>query len=218
MPPWTPRPTANNALNLSSSGTSGRHRSPSRMTSDELLNQAYGIPTLHPSPGSHQKSGSRNTQHGVRHGRSMSHPFPSLFSGKRRPPEESTAVGFDSTDDDVFLPAESPSPLKTGPGKLTRISDKELMTGKCMTCDSMVRWPRELSVFRCTVCLTINDLKSASGGLPQSNRHRRSGSKNGNDFTMGKASYKGMVNHIPVICWILIVAKCPPCRSKKQAH
>jgi len=28
-----------------------------------------------------------------------------------------------------------------------------------MTCDSMVRWPKELKVFRCAVCLTINDLK-----------------------------------------------------------
>jgi E3 ubiquitin-protein ligase HECTD2 len=28
-----------------------------------------------------------------------------------------------------------------------------------MTCDSTVRWPKELKVFRCTVCLMINDLK-----------------------------------------------------------
>lgn len=40
-----------------------------------------------------------------------------------------------------------------------KVPEKDLTTGKCMTCDSMVRWPKNLSVFRCTVCLTINDLK-----------------------------------------------------------
>ena len=33
------------------------------------------------------------------------------------------------------------------------------MTGKCVTCDSTVRWPQDLKVFRCTTCLTINDLE-----------------------------------------------------------
>lgn len=28
-----------------------------------------------------------------------------------------------------------------------------------MTCDSTVRWPRDLKVFRCTICLTVNDLE-----------------------------------------------------------
>ena len=31
--------------------------------------------------------------------------------------------------------------------------------GKCATCDSSVRWPQHLEVYRCTVCLMINDLK-----------------------------------------------------------
>ncbi len=35
---------------------------------------------------------------------------------------------------------------------------KDFATGSCMTCGSLVRWPRELRVFKCTICLTINDL------------------------------------------------------------
>lgn len=37
-----------------------------------------------------------------------------------------------------------------------------LMIGKCATCGSLVRWPRHLHVFRCTVCLMVNHLKLAS--------------------------------------------------------
>ena len=37
--------------------------------------------------------------------------------------------------------------------------EKEFVTGKCATCDSLVRWPRHLDVFRCTMCLMVNDLK-----------------------------------------------------------
>lgn len=32
-------------------------------------------------------------------------------------------------------------------------------TGRCFCCDATVRWPTNLSVFRCTTCTTINDLK-----------------------------------------------------------
>ncbi|KAK6528418.1 putative E3 ubiquitin-protein ligase [Arthrobotrys megalospora] len=34
----------------------------------------------------------------------------------------------------------------------------EMKVGPCMTCASTVRWPTHLTVFRCTVCLGINDL------------------------------------------------------------
>lgn len=39
------------------------------------------------------------------------------------------------------------------------LNDKEPVTGRCMTCDSTVRWPREVKVFRCVTCQTINDLE-----------------------------------------------------------
>lgn len=32
-------------------------------------------------------------------------------------------------------------------------------TGRCFCCDSSVRWPTALLVFRCTTCTTINDLR-----------------------------------------------------------
>lgn len=63
--------------------------------------------------------------------------------------------GFESTDDEKVSPVLARNPT----AKPAKVPDKDLMTGKCMTCDSMVRWPKELKVFRCTVCLTINDLQ-----------------------------------------------------------
>lgn len=35
----------------------------------------------------------------------------------------------------------------------------DFVNGKCATCDSSVRWPRQSDVFRCTICLMVNDLK-----------------------------------------------------------
>lgn len=31
-----------------------------------------------------------------------------------------------------------------------------------MTCDSKVKWPKGLKVFRCVACLTVNDLEPTS--------------------------------------------------------
>ncbi|KAG9302135.1 hypothetical protein G9A89_020569 [Geosiphon pyriformis] len=38
-------------------------------------------------------------------------------------------------------------------------SNVTMMIGKCMCCDSNLRFPESVSCFRCTVCQTINDLK-----------------------------------------------------------
>ncbi len=59
-------------------------------------------------------------------------------------------------------------------------ASKDFVTGTCMTCGSLVRWPRELLLFRCTICLTINDLepndaerkKDASQQTPRTTRDR----------------------------------------------
>jgi E3 ubiquitin-protein ligase HECTD2 len=89
----------------------------------------------------------------------MSHPFPSLFSAKKkRIGEPATTAGFESTDDDAISPIATQNTPNNHASK-QKVVDKDLTTGKCMTCDSMVRWPKELKVFRCTVCMTINDLK-----------------------------------------------------------
>ncbi|KAI5800062.1 ubiquitin-protein ligase E3A [Geopyxis carbonaria] len=36
----------------------------------------------------------------------------------------------------------------------------ELMAGQCVCCDSTVRWPSSLTHFRCTICMTVNDISS----------------------------------------------------------
>lgn len=50
-------------------------------------------------------------------------------------------------------------------GNYLQNAEISFVTGKCSTCDSRVRWPRHLDVFRCTVCLMVNDLKPSVGLL-----------------------------------------------------
>jgi len=84
----------------------------------------------------------------------MSHPFPSLFAGKKKKQNG----GYESTDDEGVSPMLARQ-TAVNPTAKQKVPDKDLMVGPCMTCDSVVRWPKDLMVFRCTVCLTINDLK-----------------------------------------------------------
>ncbi|KAH8706683.1 hypothetical protein BGZ61DRAFT_350034 [Ilyonectria robusta] len=95
------------------------------------------------------------------HSRSMSQPFPSLFSGKKKKRQSSVGglppdLGF--VDDDAVLPPPPRPTTKThtrgGPA-----GSKDFATGNCMTCGSLVRWPRDLKVFKCTICMTVNDLE-----------------------------------------------------------
>lgn len=152
--------------------------------SDNLLDQTYSIPALHRTPG---KAG--KTSRAAGHGRSISHPFPSLFlRGKKKSTEGAgLAPGFDSTDDDSPTSYAAPPSigqlLRSGAAKAATAAahtpfvtgkddGEELTTGRCMTCDSCVRWPRDLVVFRCTVCLTINDLKPVKLEARRSDGHR----------------------------------------------
>jgi E3 ubiquitin-protein ligase HECTD2 len=164
MPPWSSRllsPSSRNepASNSVDTNAASPARARSRITETDILENAYGIPSLPPPP--HQNYGASRSSKPTRtpsHGRSMSHPFPSLFSTKKKRHGEITVAGFESTDDDGTSPNAARNIPQQPAGK-QMVPDKDLMTGKCMTCDSMVRWPKELKVFRCTVCLTINDLK-----------------------------------------------------------
>lgn len=171
MAPWSNRnlPPSNrpdhNSSAASSSPARPPPRAPTRITESDILESAYQIPTLAAT-----SNGANGTPHGAassskptrtpsHHGRSMSHPFPSLFSGKKKRHDDGVGgTGVDSTDEDL----SSSSPMRPQKQERTvkpKVPEKDLTTGKCMTCDSMVRWPKNLSVFRCTVCLTINDLK-----------------------------------------------------------
>ncbi|KAL8839770.1 MAG: hypothetical protein Q9170_001581 [Blastenia crenularia] len=121
-------------------------------------------PVVEPTqPGIHARQSPDQTR---RHGRSYSHPLTSLF-GKRTKDVGQDRVG---TDNDTQSPQLSPisclppdtlgkSSNGLADGFRSRNKDSELRSGRCATCDSTVRWPKQLSVFRCTVCLMVNDLR-----------------------------------------------------------
>ncbi|KAL8717627.1 MAG: hypothetical protein Q9225_005146 [Loekoesia sp. 1 TL-2023] len=85
-------------------------------------------------------------------------------------------------------PQDDPVPIlpsETGLGKSSSVSphgskskthDNELVSGRCATCDSSVRWPSHLSVFRCTICLMVNDLQPLEV-RSQQDRRRQSNEK-----------------------------------------
>ncbi|KAI1159546.1 hypothetical protein F5B18DRAFT_636595 [Nemania serpens] len=99
-----------------------------------------------------------------KHARSMSHPFPSLFSKKKKnaaaAAPASNELGYDDDLDDhdhgtkiYSSSSQAANTNRAAPGPA------ESATGHCMTCAGHVRWPKDLQVFRCTKCLTINDLR-----------------------------------------------------------
>ena len=89
------------------------------------------------------------------HSRSMSHPFPSLFSKKKK---FSPVPVHGDTDSDNDYMSKQMKPPSRGHKNVGSVGSKDFSTGKCMTCGSLVRWPRELRIFKCTICLTINAL------------------------------------------------------------
>ena len=100
-----------------------------------------------------------------RHRRSISHPFLSNLvrhGGRARRGEDTIKSSVENPDGVSF------GALSAMPDSLQEASDYrwppqpreiDLVAGKCATCDSLVRWPKRLDVFRCTVCLMVNDLK-----------------------------------------------------------
>jgi E3 ubiquitin-protein ligase HECTD2 len=178
MPPWSSRllsPSSRNEPipNPYDTNLSSHTPARSRVTEANILGNADSIPSLPPPP--HVSHGAASTSRPTRtngHGRSVSHPFPSLFAAKKKSPRNgdvATGAGFESTDDETTSPSRS---NVHNSGAKLKGHDTDLMTGKCMTCDSMVRWPKELKVFRCTVCLTINDLKPIALEARRGDGHR----------------------------------------------
>lgn len=111
---------------------------------------------------------STSTSHGdaarpplPQHSRSLSHPFPSLFSGKKKKQDIIGGRGLedsDSTEDDGSMTSMKGKSRQRSDRNGTGGQIRDFATGNCMTCSSLVRWPRDLKVFKCTICLTINDL------------------------------------------------------------
>ncbi len=157
MPPWPPRSQPHTSNGIASNTNSShidtnRPLPPLPPTSLDL-----DIPTLYP----YRRADAEATP--AKHGRSFSHPFPFFGGGGKRSDKRNVSrnkINLDATDGDESI----------GDGRSNRSSNvpsrnpsgnagSEPMTGRCIACDSVVRWPRDLKVFRCTICLTINDLE-----------------------------------------------------------
>lgn len=132
---------------------------------------SYEVPAPNPSSLPANLSLARPFQHG----RSISQPFPryGLVSDdvreKRARSRTRSNIKGDTEVRDGY-------PCDIAPGILTtdlmasthkgspHYGDIDLTKGKCATCDSLLRWPRQSDVFRCTVCLMVNDLKPLPTG------------------------------------------------------
>lgn len=90
--------------------------------------------------------------------------LPSPLPSERRGRQDDAVMEADRQE--VRIASSSRGGARAEERKPAKPSEKDLMTGNCMTCDSKVRWPRTLLVFRCTVCLAINDLESARDAEP----------------------------------------------------
>ncbi|KAK4190149.1 putative E3 ubiquitin-protein ligase [Podospora australis] len=172
-----------------SGGGGGRYRSKSRVGNEfdviDGLQQLQLVETSSSDEGLHPHRPSR-----PRHTRSMSHPFPSLFSSnKKKKPEpmpRGGGTGGGGDDDDSGLESgadiggplpkirgRQPPPSNRGHRNGSSAGSRDYTTGNCMTCGSLVRWPRDLHVFKCTICLTINDLQPTGHGHDRDQSTRR---------------------------------------------
>lgn len=106
-------------------------------------------------------SSSASPQH--THNRSASHPLPRIFSKKKSTQNFGGIGDLNAQVDDTLVPVLdeaqfTSSPTRASSGK-RRFEDDPNAARHCMCCHSRVRFPKELKVFRCTTCLTINDLE-----------------------------------------------------------
>lgn len=174
MASWTPRIDPNERR---PEDRSPRHRNTgsnaapqsawnqSRLNDLELLDSSQIQAESSSSDSDYQPT---RTQRPARHGRSLSHPFPSLFSSKKKKRQNSTSGGgasdSDSANDGRLAANSKPRPQANGYRDGMATGNKDFATGNCMACGSLVRWPKDLKVFKCTICLTINDLQIKSDG------------------------------------------------------
>lgn len=159
---YSPSPSTAAAGNIG--GCQGAERGSTRANEHNPFENQYAIPTLHSQPdrGAIPANSSSSSElltvpsrKSSNHSRSMSHPFPYLFSSKKKRHDNEQAAGP--------APGQGEAGKSYGPalsGKSARpAAEQQLITGKCMTCDTTVKWPKDLGVYRCTVCTTVNDLK-----------------------------------------------------------
>ena len=165
MPSWPPRlyPAPDPRSKPRARAFKGPQYREDQMGENMYLDQPFhGVPVMTLTSSS---SPSRPS-----HGRSYSHPFPSIFgSGKKAEKMSENAVNEDALNKLNKIPLLSIGLASkdqiSSNGTCLQKGEKNFVTGKCSTCDSRVRWPRHLDVFRCTVCLMVNDLKPRVGLL-----------------------------------------------------
>jgi len=116
-------------------------------------------PDSYPGPG--PPSPSRIAESPRQHGRSTSHPLPRIF-GRKKSLGTLKGLDVDGPPDDALVPVLN-EPLTASPTRATqgkkRLDQDPNVTRPCMCCFTKCRFPRGLTVFRCTNCLTINDLE-----------------------------------------------------------
>lgn len=100
------------------------------------------------------------------HERSHSHPLSSIFGSGRKADRILGNEAHNEAIGTLMGPSIRPSSrelMAAASGAPSEAGENDVVTGKCATCDSLVRWPGYLDVFRCTVCLMVNDLKPLAG-------------------------------------------------------
>jgi E3 ubiquitin-protein ligase HECTD2 len=154
--PWTSRLLSTPSSSSSNATHSNQATPLSNAESSASIAIDYAVPVLQPLHISPGPPAQRRA-----HARSISHPFPSILSSSaRRSEKKATKQDYlDSDDDDEVT--YIPEPRSSSPRKRWTPAE-HFVSGKCMTCNSTVRWPRERKIFRCTVCLTVNDLEPCS--------------------------------------------------------
>ena len=161
MPSWTARllPSAPEP-----SSTARSLRPEQGDTTNVHTPQSNSISSLQRPPLQSAASGTSSSQDGSPHGRSISYSFPSILRVVKKEEKRGVAEASSTNSNDAehgnFGNGKAGRRPSGGDVKGNSSStDRDLTTGHCMTCDSLVRWPKALQVFRCTICLMINDLR-----------------------------------------------------------
>jgi E3 ubiquitin-protein ligase HECTD2 len=136
------------------------------------------------------------------------HPLSALFSRRKRRSRPGRGSGaVDDSDSDSYAykgpsAMARPPPLRTESQsrRARRQPSPSSRSGRCMTCGTLVQWPEQALVFKCSTCLGINDIrplreqalrglgKPASPGI---------GSQHPEHATENASSAAGTYNHTP---------------------
>ena len=165
MPSWPSRFLSSSSATPNPTTISVNDRPISPRTQVDDLHSTGTSARFNPPLASTEFYSSSNSASRPRHGRSISHPFPSLFgNGKRTDRKvdlDQLEAELDGLNDNTGIVAGNEITRTSSEREKSQPSENDLVVGKCATCDSLVRWPRHLDVYRCSVCLMINDLKHA---------------------------------------------------------